>query len=56
MKLWKMTLQAVGTFLIFRIYENLGALYPSNPWTLEPQETTVIPWDLKPVDYGNTRP
>ena len=38
------------------IYEDPGVLYPSNPWTLEPQEKPVIPWDLKPVDYGNTRP
>ena len=27
-------------------YRDPGALYPFNPWTLEPQETPFIPWTL----------
>ena len=55
MKLWN---DSTGLWDLLNLWicENLGALYPSNPWTLEPQEKPVIPWDLKPVDYGNTRP
>ena len=37
-------------------YRDLGALYPFDHWTLEPQEKPFIPWTLKPLDYGNTRP
>ena len=42
MKLWN---DSTGLWDLLNLWicENLGALYPSNPWTLEPQEKTRYP-------------
>ena len=48
MKLWKIPFRPLEPFEPL-IYGNLGALPPSNPWTLKPQEKTLYPLDPETV-------
>ena len=50
MKLWN---DSTGHWDLLNlwIYENLGALYPFNPRTLEPQEKTLHPLDPETIGF-----